>query len=234
MRAATRTTTTSGLPQAGDPAYRGTGGNVWVQPARDPNPIAPARVKAAAGVGIPTFADHNGAMMEGPGGCSIANTSIKDGRRLNMAAHYLHRAMHRPNLTVLMRAEVRRIALTGKRATGIEFTWNGKQHRIAAAKEIVLSTGALNSPKLLMLSGIGDAAQLKRAGVRPVHQLPGVGRNFMDHILLGGCVWEYNVPEAPRNNLAECTFFWKSDSRLDTTFAPRSGRRVPAGRRRLS
>jgi choline dehydrogenase len=201
---------------APDPAYRGTGGNVWVQPAREPNPIAPAMVKAAAGIGIPCYADHNGAMMEGAGGCAIANTSIRDGRRMNMAAHYLHPAMHRPNLTVLTRAEVRKIALSGKRATRVEFTWNGKLHKIAAGKEIVLSAGALNSPKLLMLSGIGDTAQLRRAGVRPLHHLPGVGQNFMDHILLGGCVWEYNVPEAPRNNLAECTFFWKSDSRLDT------------------
>lgn len=199
-----------------DPAYRGSGGNVWVQPARDPNPIAPAMMKAAAGIGIPSYADHNGAMMEGAGGCAIANTSIKDGRRMNMAAHYLHPAMHRPNLTVLTQAEVQKVALSGKRATGVEFVWQGKLHQVAAAKEIVLSAGALNSPKLLMLSGIGDEAQLKRAGVRPLHHLPGVGRNFMDHILLGGCVWEYNTPEAPRNNLAECTFFWKSDSRLDT------------------
>lgn len=201
---------------APDPAYRGTGGNVWVQPARDPNPIAPAMVRAAAGVGIPSYADHNGAMMEGAGGCAIANTTIKDGRRMNMASHYLHPAMHRPNLTVLTGAEVQKVALRGKRATGVEFIWQGKPRKVAAGKEIVLSAGALNSPKLLMLSGIGDAAQLKRAGVAPLHHLPGVGRNFMDHILLGGCIWEYNTPEAPRNNLAECTFFWKSDSRLDT------------------
>ncbi|MBO0052082.1 GMC family oxidoreductase N-terminal domain-containing protein, partial [Listeria monocytogenes] len=87
-----------------------------------------------------------------------------------------------PNLTVLTRAEVRKIALSGKRATSVEFTWNGKLHKIAAGKEIVLSAGALNSPKLLMLSGIGDTAQLRRAGVRPLHHLPGVGQNFMDHI----------------------------------------------------
>lgn len=201
---------------APDPAYRGQGGNVWVQPARDPNPIAPAMVRAAAAVGIPSFDDHNGAMMVSAGGCAIANTTIKDGRRRNMASHYLHPVMHRPNLTVLTQAEVRKITLAGKRATGIEFTWQGKEHKIGAGKEVVLSTGALNSPKLLMLSGIGDSAALRRAGVTPVHHLPGVGQNFMDHILLGGCVWEYNQPEAPRNNLAECTFFWKSDSRLDT------------------
>ncbi|PIL43489.1 hypothetical protein CR105_18440 [Massilia eurypsychrophila] len=147
---------------APDPAYRGQGGNVWVQPAHNPNPIAPAMMKAAASVGIPSFADHNGAMMEGPGGCSIANTSIKDGRRLNMAAHYLHPAMDRPNLTVLTQAEVQKVTLAGKRATGVEFLWQGKLRKIRAAKEVVLSTGALNSPKLLMLSGIGPRLQFER------------------------------------------------------------------------
>lgn len=201
---------------APDPAYRGQGGNVWVQPAKDPNPIAPAMKRAAAAIGIPSFEDHNGAMMEGPGGCSIANTSIKDGRRRNMASHYLHPVMHRKNLTVLTQAEVQKVSLSGKRATGVEFTWQGKQRKIGARHEVILSAGALNSPKLLMLSGIGDENMLRRAGVPVRHHLPGVGQNFMDHILLGGCIWEYNVPEAPRNNLAECTFFWKSDSKLDT------------------
>ncbi len=67
-----------------------------------------------------------------------------------------------------------------------------------------------------MLSGIGDRAKLERAGVRAVHHLPGVGENFQDHILLAGCVWEYKTPLAPRNNAAECTFFWKSDANLPT------------------
>ncbi len=199
-----------------DPAYRGTGGNVWVQPAKDPNPIAPAMVKAAASVGIPAYEDHNGEMMEGPGGCSIANTTIKDGRRRNMAAQYLYDVMDRPNLTVLMHAEVQKLALKGKRATGVEFVWKGKSHRIAVTSEVILSCGAINTPKILMLSGVGEEASLKRVGIRTVHHLPGVGKNFMDHILVGGCVWEYNTPQAPRNNMAECTFFWKSDSRLDT------------------
>lgn len=199
-----------------DPAYRGQGGIVWVQPAQDPNPIAPAMVKAAASVGIPSFKDHNGAMMEGPGGCSVVNVSIKDNRRRNMASHYLHPVMDRPNLTVLTLAEVQKITLQGKRATGVQFVWQDKLHIVRADKEVILSTGALNSPKLLMLSGIGDEAALKRVGIRAVHHLPGVGQNFMDHILLGGCIWEYKTPLAPRHNFGECTFFWKSDSRLDT------------------
>lgn len=199
-----------------DPAYRGSGGNVWVEPAKSPNPIAPAMVKAAASVGIPSFDDHNGKMMEGPGGCAIANTTIKDGRRRSMAAQYLYPAMDRPNLTVLTKAQVNKIALKGSVATGVEFSWKGKLHKIGAVKEVILSCGAINTPKLLMLSGIGEDSSLKRAGIKAVHHLPGVGKNFMDHILLGGCIWEYNTPEPPRNNLAECTFFCKSDSSLDT------------------
>ena len=84
-----------------DPKYRGKGGLVWVQPAKDPNPIAPAMVAAAATVGIPSFADHNGAMNEGPGGCAIANTRIKDGRRRNIPSDYLYPVLDQPNITVL-------------------------------------------------------------------------------------------------------------------------------------
>jgi choline dehydrogenase len=199
-----------------DPRYRGKGGIVWVQSAKDPNPIAPAMVQAAASVGIPSFADHNGKMMEGPGGCAIANTTIKDGRRRNMPSHYLHPVMNRPNLTVLTGAEVHRLNLRGQRAIGVKFLWKGATRKITANREIILSAGALNTPKILMLSGIGDAAQLRRLGIPVAQHLPGVGQNLQDHILMGGCVWEYKTPQAPRNNMAECTFFWKSDSQLET------------------
>jgi choline dehydrogenase len=201
---------------AADPAYRGNGGLLWVQPAKDPNPIAPAMVEAAKSVGIPAFADHNGVMNEGPGGCAIANTRIRDGRRRNIPSDYLYPILHQSNITVLTGAEVRRVTVEKTVATGVEFTWRGEAHTVEAASEVILSAGAINSPKILMLSGIGDSAKLERAGVRPVHHLPGVGENFQDHILLAGCVWEYKVPQAPRNNAAECTFFWKSDASLPT------------------
>ncbi len=199
-----------------DPEHRGKGGLLWVQPAQDPNPIAPAMVEAAASLGIPRFDDPNGAMSEGPGGCAIANTRIKDGRRRNIPADYLHPVLDRPNLTVLTGAEVHRVALRGTVATGVVFAWRGALHEIAAMREIVLSAGAINTPKILMLSGIGDAADLRRAGIAPVLDLPGVGRNFQDHMLLAGCVWEYRTPEMPRNNGSECTLFWKSDAALAT------------------
>jgi choline dehydrogenase-like flavoprotein len=199
-----------------DPAYRGQGGLLWVQPAKDPNPIAPAMVEAAKSVGIPAFADHNGAMNEGAGGCAIANTRIKDGRRRNIPSDCLYPILHQSNITVLTGAEVRRVTIEKMTATGVEFTWQNQVHNVEAANEVILSAGAINSPKILMLSGIGDSAKLARVGVRPVHHLPGVGENFQDHILLAGCVWEYKTPLAPRNNAAECTFFWKSDANLPT------------------
>ncbi len=199
-----------------DPDYRGKGGLFYVQSAPNPNPIAPAMVKAAASVGIPSFADHNGKMMEGPGGCALPNVAIKDGRRHSVFMNYLQPILDKPNITVLINAEVQKVMLDGTTAMGVEVRLANGTRTIDANQEIILSTGAINTPRILMLSGIGDEAVLKKAGVPVRHKLAGVGKNFRDHVLLGGCVWEYTNPLAPRNNMSECTFFWKSDSALDT------------------
>jgi choline dehydrogenase len=123
--------------------------------------------------------------------------------------------MDRPNLTVLTHALVTRLTLDGKGATGVEIAFEGKIQRITAGLEVVLSLGAMNTPKALMLSGIGDRAELQRLGIPVVQHLPGVGQNFQDHFGIG-CVWEYQQPLAPHNNGGEATFFWKSDPALDT------------------
>ena len=123
--------------------------------------------------------------------------------------------MDRPNLTVLTGALVTRVVLDGKRADGVEFLHAGAIHRITARCETVLSLGAINTPKVLMQSGIGDERELTRAGIEVAQHLPGVGHNFQDHILVP-CVWEYQTPLPPRNNGAEATFFWKSDPSLAT------------------
>jgi choline dehydrogenase len=198
-----------------DPLRRGKGGLVYVEPARDPNPIAPAMLEAARSLGILTFDDQNGEMMEGEGGAAIANVRIRDGRRLSVFRTYAYPYMDRHNLTVLTGALVTRVVFDGKHAVGVEFLRDGQSHRVAARCEIVLSLGAINTPKVLMQSGIGDQSDLARAGIDVVHHLPGVGRNFQDHILTG-CVWEYRTPIPLRNNAAEATFFWKSDPSLDT------------------
>jgi choline dehydrogenase len=198
-----------------DPNYRGTGGLVFIQPAPDPNPIAPAMVEGARSVGIPTFDDHNGRMMEGEGGASIMELRVRDGRRLSVFRSYTFPYMDRQNLTVLTHALVTRVIFEGKRATGVEITYDGKTRHIGVGFEVVLSLGAIQTPKLLMQSGIGDQAELQRFGIPLVQHLPGVGRNFQDHALIS-CVWEYQKPLAPRNNMGEAIFFWKSNPGLDT------------------
>jgi choline dehydrogenase len=200
---------------APDPKYRGTGGPVFVQPSPGPNPIAPAMLEGARSVGIATFENQNGRMMEGAGGCSIMDVRIRDGKRQSVFRSYTFPYMDRPNLTVLTHALVTRITFEGKRATGVECLYNGKTHRINAGHEVVLSMGAIETPKVLMQSGIGDEVELQRFGIPLVQHLPGVGQNFQDHAAIG-CVWEYQKPLAPRNSGGEATFFWKSDPSLDT------------------
>jgi choline dehydrogenase len=200
---------------APDPKYRGTGGPIFVQPAPDPNPIAPAMVEGARSVGLPTFENQNGRMMEGDGGGSIFDLLIRDGKRQSMFRSYAFPYMDRPNLTVLTHALVTRLTLENKRATGVEIAYDGKVRRITAGLEVVLSLGAIHTPKVLMLSGIGDRVEIQRLGIPLVQHLPGVGLNFQNHLAVG-CVWEYQQPLAPRNSAFEATFFWKSDSGLDT------------------
>jgi choline dehydrogenase len=123
--------------------------------------------------------------------------------------------MDRPNLTVLTHALVTKLTLEGKRATGVEIAFDGQIQRITAGLEVVLSLGAMHTPKVLMLSGIGDQAELQRLGIPVVQHLPGVGQNFQDHFGIG-CIWEYQQPLPIRNNGGEATFFWKSNPSLDT------------------
>ena len=200
---------------APDSQLRGTGGPVFVQPAPDPNPIAPAMVEAARSVGIPSFESHNGRMMEGDGGASILELIVRNRKRQSVFTSYAFPYLDRPNLTVLTHALVTKIILERRSATGVEIAYDGNLQRINAGLEVVLSLGAINTPKVLMLSGIGDYAQLNRLGIPVTQHLPGVGQNFQDHFGIG-CVWAYQQPLAPRNNGGEATFFWKSNPRLDT------------------
>jgi choline dehydrogenase len=198
-----------------DPDYRGTGGPVHVQPAPDPNPIAPAALEAARSAGIPTFEHQNGRMMEGDGGASIIDVIVRDGYRQSVFRSYVFPYMDRPNLTVLAGALVTRLTLQDNRVTGVEFTRDGQIHRVGAGSEVVLSMGAVHTPKTLMQSGIGDQAELGQYGIPVVQHLPGVGQNLQDHPGFG-CVWEYQQALPPRNTGCEATYFWKSDPMLET------------------
>lgn len=194
---------------APDPRYRGTGGPVFVEPAPDPNPIAPAMLQGAQSVGIPIFAHQNGAMMEGHGGVSIMDVRARAGKRQSVFRSYTFPSMDQPNLTVLTHALVTRLLLEGKCITGVEMFYDGKTHRVGAGFEVVLSLGAIQTPKVLMQSGIGDQAALQRLGIPVVQHLPGVGQNFQDHPAFD-CNWEYQEALPPRNAMSEATFYWKS------------------------
>jgi choline dehydrogenase len=198
---------------APDPGHRGAGGPVFVQPPPDPNPVAPAMLEGARSLGIPTFESHNGRMMEGNGGASLVDLRVRDGKRQSVFRSYTFPYMDRQNLTVLTRAVVTRVTFQGKRATGVEIIYNSEMHRISAGVEVVLSLGAIHTPKVLMQSGIGDHLELQRLAIPVVEHLPGVGQNFQDHVRVS-CIWEYQRPLPPSNNAGEATFFWKSDPGL--------------------
>lgn len=194
--------------------HRGTGGEVWVQPAHDPNPLAHALIGAAREQGIPTFDNPNGLMMEGPGGASIADMLVRGGRRQSLYRSYVRPFSDRPNLTILTDAQARRILFDQRRAIGMEIEKGGRIFSVGARVEVIISAGAINTPKLLMLSGIGDRAELERHSIPVIQHLPGVGRNFQDHVSFG-CMWELSGPLAPRNSGSEATLYWKSRPELE-------------------
>jgi choline dehydrogenase len=197
-----------------NPQYRGTTGPVWIEPARNPNPLAGALLDAAEALGIPRFDNPNGEMMEGGGGAAYTDMLVRDGRRHSLYRAYVAPWAHRPNLTILTNTLVRRVLFDGRQATGVEIERAGNVLAITAGTEVIVSTGAINTPKLLMLSGVGDRDELARHGVPLVQHLPGVGRNLQDHVSFG-CTWENREPLAPRNSGSEATLYWKSRPELE-------------------
>jgi len=199
-----------------NPKYRGTGGPVWCQPAHEPHPAAPAMLAACRSLGFPVLDDLNGAREVGSGGFALMNQIIREGRRQSMARSYLYPVLARRNVTLLVRTHVDRVVFSSTRATGVEITSGGASRRVEAESEVILSSGGINTPKLLMLSGIGDEAQLRRHGIKALVHSPEVGENFQDHILHGGCIWEPKEFMPHRNSAANASGFVKSQSALAT------------------
>src|SRR5215469_9756353 len=141
-----------------DPNYRGTHGIVHVQPPPNPHPFSIALLQGAESSGLQRFPNSNGQMMEGAGGCAFIDETIRGGKRQSIFRSYVYPIMDQPNITVLTGALAARIQFTGNRATGIDFLYNGKTHRAQATSEVILSLGAIQTPKLLMQSGIGHEA----------------------------------------------------------------------------
>ena len=169
--------------EGGQDAYRGDQGPLIVTSAHFQDPVVEAYKAAALNTGIPETPDYNGAQQEGIG---IPQQNIYKGRRVSAATAYLRPAMGRTNLTVRVKALVTRVLFENDRAVGVVYeSSSGSRHNVFAAHEIVLAGGTINSPQLLMLSGIGPADDLKKHGIPVRVDLPGVGKNLQDHISAG-------------------------------------------------
>jgi len=165
--------------ERGPSACHGTGGYLNVKDLDLVNPLSRAFVEAGVAAGHPRNEDFNGERQTGVGYYQVTQ---KDGRRCSLASSFLAAARGRPNLAVITGAQATRVLLQGVRAIGVEFIKGERVHQARADGQVFLSGGAINSPQLLMLSGIGPARELEAAGVRTLHELPGVGKNLQDHL----------------------------------------------------
>ncbi len=166
---------------AGDDTYRGREGAVSVTDLEWRHPLCEAFIEGCVQNGIPRNPDYNGAKQEG---VSYVQRTIKNGRRVSTAGAYLRPAMKRPNLQVITKAHVTRIAIENGRAVGLRYRHGGaggKDKQLTANREVILSGGTYNSPQLLQLSGIGPGDVLREQGIEVRHELAGVGENLRDH-----------------------------------------------------
>ena len=206
--------------EGGANAWRGAGGPIHIRRPKDPHPTAPAFIEAARAMGMPILDDVNGPMRPGAG---YINMNIAaDGTRVSAARAFLHPALSRPNLTLLLNTSVVKLNIAKKRCVGVKAVTAGDVRDIAADTEVILAAGAIGSPKLLMLSGVGPADALGKLGIAVVENLAGVGTNLQDHILLSGVVFKYKgtMPERPADsNAVEAEAFLSSGVTSDIDIA---------------
>ena len=177
--------------EAGEDGFRGKGGPLFISAnRRGLHPLVTQYIEACAQAGLPPNPDFNGAEQEGAG---IYQMTIKGARRNSTARAFLRPAMGRPNLRVLTHAQATRILFEGTRATGVEYRRGGQTHLLRARAEVILCGGAINSPQLLQLSGIGPGALLQGLGIPVLHDNPNVGAHLNDHQGIN-YTWEMTVP----------------------------------------
>jgi len=165
--------------EGGGDDYHGDSGHLYVTRGREDTPLSAAFIAAAQQAGYPYTADLNGYQQEGFG---PMDRTTRKGIRHSTAVGYLRAARGRSNLQVMTRADAHRLLLDGRRIEGVEFSRRGRLVHAVAEREVILAGGSINSPKLLMLSGIGPGGHLQEVGVTPTHDLPGVGQNLQDHL----------------------------------------------------
>lgn len=174
----------------------------------NPNPTSAAFIAACRELGYPQTDDFNGPQMEGTGWHHV---NIRDGKRCSAREGYLFPALARPNVTLGANSQATRLLFEGRRCVGVEYSRDGTLQTARAEQEVLVCAGALESPKLLLLSGIGNPDQLREFNIPVVASLPGVGENFHNHILTG-VIQATARPVPPGNlNLSEAALFYKSD-----------------------
>jgi choline dehydrogenase len=197
--------------EGGANEWRGSGGPIHIRRPKDPHPTAPGFIEAARQMGMPILDDVNGPMRPGAG---YINMNIApDGTRVSAVRAFLRPALSRPNLTLLLNTNVVKLNFKGTRCVGVNLMTEGEVKDIAADKEVILAAGTINSPKLLMLSGMGEAKALRSLGIDVVENLPGVGENLQDHVLVSGVVFQYKgkMPDRPADsNAVEAEAFLSS------------------------
>ena len=167
--------------QRGASEWHGTGGPLAVSDMRVRRDVCDAFIAGAEEIGIPRNDDINGARQEGAGYFQL---TTRNGRRWSTAVGYLRPARRRANLHVVTRAHVHRLCFEQRRAIGVRYAVGAQTHEARACAEVLLCAGAIGSPQILQLSGVGPASSLRLQGIEPVHDLPGVGENLQDHLQL--------------------------------------------------
>lgn len=212
--------------ERGETEFHGVGGPLNVAPLRSPNPLSLAFVEAAAAAGHRRNEDFSGPEQEGVG---LYEVTQVNGERCSSARAYLRPAATRPNLAVLTRTHATRVLFEGRRATGVAFRQEGAERGVAARREVILSGGAINSPQLLLLSGVGPGAELQALGIPVVHDLPGVGKNLQDHLdvtVVQACTQAVShglTPATALRGLAEIVRYLVSRRGMYTTNAAEAG-----------
>jgi choline dehydrogenase len=203
--------------EGGANEWRGSGGPIHIRRPKDPHPTAPTFIDAARQMDMPILDDVNGPMRPGAG---YINMNIAaDGTRVSAARAFLHPALSRPNLNLLLNTNVVKLNFEGTRCVGVKLMRDDAVRDIAADKEVILAAGTINSPKLLMLSGVGEAKALRSFGIDVVENLPGVGENLQDHVLVSGVVFKYKgkMPDRPAgSNAVEAEAYLSSGLSGDT------------------
>ncbi len=197
--------------EGGANEWRGVGGPIHVRRSGTPHPTAPAFLDAARQMGFARVDDMNGPMRPGAG---YINMNIAaDGSRVSAARAFLRPVLGHPNLTLLLNTNVTKVTFDGDRATGAEIVTGDAVRRVVATREVILAAGTIHTAQILMLSGIGNAEELKKFGIAPVANLRGVGQNLQDHVLVSGVVYKYKgkMPDRPADsNAVEAEVYFSS------------------------